>query len=313
MNAHRHLTAIFLLTAMSLSTTVVCAQQHERIIRKKFDVSENVNVRVKGKIGPVRIKGGDKNTVQVEVIIAVKDENAARAKQVADETEVLIDGGRNEVRVEVDWSDGYQDEGKRSLNMSIMCTVPKKSVLLLENKFGRVIVSDVEGSISIDNGFGSVEVTRCSNVAVENSFGGTTLNSVRGSLQVKSKNGKVRAFDMPAGEITNAFGSIDVSEAKGPVTIISRMGAVTAKGIPGGRIKSSYGSVTVALNPDFSGTVEAKTKFGAVDSEIPLSPRSKRRESGYGPAAEDLVGQSGTGDDRLIVVAEFGDVTIRKK
>ncbi len=160
------------------------------------------------------------------------------------------------------------------MNASIMVSVPKKSILDIANKFGSITVADVEGSVLVQAQFGSIELTRCANVEAKNSFGSTTLGAIKGAFKVESKNGKVRAYDVPGGEITNAFGAIEVSDASGPVSLLGRMGSITAKNIPGGRIQNSYGSTTVTLVRDFSGVIEAKTRFGDVDSDYALQPRN---------------------------------------
>ncbi|MBI5646207.1 MAG: DUF4097 family beta strand repeat protein [Ignavibacteriae bacterium] len=289
------------------------AQKFERKVEKHFEVQANPTVRVESKFGPVTIKGTESSIVDVKVHITVEDDDYENAKERAEDVDVVIDGSRNEVRVEVDWDGSRSNSGKQSMNASIVVSVPKRSVLDIANKFGSITVADVEGSVSVQAQFGSIEITRCANVEAKNSFGNTTLGSIKGAFKVESKNGKVRAYDVPGGEISNAFGAIEVSDASGPVSLLGRMGSITAKNIPGGRIQNSYGSTAVSLVRDFTGVIEAKTRFGDVESDYPLQPRNNNRETRYGPTPEDLIGRVGNGSGKLSVLNEFGDITIRKR
>ena len=294
-------------------TLTAAAQKFERKTEKHFDVQSNPTVRIDGKFGPITVKGTDANVVDVKVQLRVEEESLAAAKERAEDVDVIIEGSKNEVRVEVDWDGSASDGGKHSMNTIITLTVPRKTVLEIENKFGSTSVTDVEGSVSIEAQFGSIVVTNCTNVETKNAFGGTTLSAIRGTFKVESKNGKVRAFDVPGGEITNAFGAIEISDASGPVSVRGRMGSIAAKNIPGGHIINSYGSTTVSLVRDFSGLIEAKTRFGDVESDYPLQSREKNRETKYGPTPEDLIGRVGSGRGKLTVINEFGDITIRKR
>ena len=297
-----------------LLTATALAQKYERKVEKRFEVQPNVSVNIVGKFGPVRVTGHDQNIVEVRVVITADEDSYADAKESADDVDVKIEGSRGSVRVETDFERLlHNNDGRHSLNIAITVTVPKPALVELRNKFGSSHATGVDGSVSLQNEFGSAVVTNCTNVRIVNAFGTTTASAIRGTLSIESKNGKVRAFDVPACRIKNAFGEIDLSDASGLVEIHGSMGAIKAKGIPGGSIANSYGSVVISLEKSFSGTIEAKTKFGSVDSDFPLEPRVKNREKQYGPVPEDLIGRIGSGSGRLRVLNEFGEITIRKK
>ena len=306
-------TILFSLLIVLCSGVLAQAQKYERKIEKRFEVQPNVAVHIEGKFGPVTVTGDDQNVVVVTVLISAEDDSYDEAKELAEDVDVIIEGSHANVRVETDFPEGGLNKGSHSVNASITMSVPKLAVVDLQNKFGSTKMSGIDGSVSLQNEFGSAAVTNCSNVRMRNSFGASTASAIRGSLSIESKNGKVRAFDVPACTIKNAFGEIDLSDAHGPVQIIGRMGAIKARGIPGGTIENSYGSVSIALEKAFSGTIEARTKFGSVDSEFPLEPRVKRSEKQYGPVPEDLIGRIGSGSGRLRVLNEFGEISIRKK
>jgi hypothetical protein len=91
------------------------------------------------------------------------------------------------------------------------------------------------------------------------------------------------------------------------------MGSVEAKDVPGGTFSSAYGSVDVTLSSKFSGTIEASSAFGSIDSDFELRDRHKKKKRSYGPQKLDLVGKVGGGSDRLVIKSKFGDVSISGK
>ena len=314
MNTIQNLRIFFAVALCSALFSVgALAQKYERNVEKKFTVQGNPTVRVEGKFGPITVKGTDADMVDVQVRISVEDDSYDDAKELAEDVDITVEGSKNDVHVEVDWNGSQSSGSKHSLNMSIEVRVPKKTILDIENKFGSISISDVAGSVAVKAQFGSIEATRCSNVDSKNAFGSTTLNVIRGGMKIQSKNGKVRVFNVEGGEISNAFGAIEVSDASAPVMIQGRMGSITAKNIPGGHIVNSYGSTKIWLVRDFSGTIQAKTRFGDIDSDFPLRSRYKNDEARYGPVPEDLVGRVGSGKGKLSVLNEFGDITIRRR
>jgi hypothetical protein len=304
---------LFFALLISLASSTALAQKYERKVEKRIDVQPNAAVHIDGKFGPVTVTGADQNVVAVRIVITAEDDSYEEAKKRAEEVEVIIDESHGGVRIATDFSEHRSNKGRQSLNASITVTVPKQAILELRNKFGSSKATGVDGSVSMVNEFGSAVVTNCSNVRMQNAFGSSNASAIRGTLNIESKNGQVRAFDVPACTIRNAFGEIDLSDAHGPVQITGRMGTIKARGIPGGSIENSYGSVSISLERNFSGIIEAKTKFGSVDSDFPLEPRVKRSEKQYGPVPEDLIGRIGNGSARLQVLNEFGEITIKKK
>lgn len=304
----------FLLTLLTGAIIVShgFAQTYERKVEKKFEVDPNVSVFVNNRFGSVVVKGGDANIVAVKVTIKIKDESDEDAKEIAEGIDVSIEGSRNKVTIETGTSkfESNCNDCSRSIHVSVL--VPKSTQLNVMNSFGSTKTENIFGKVDIDGKFGAVDVTRCANISVKNSFGSTNVNSITGSCRIENKNGKIRAFDIEGGEFMNAFGATEISGSKKPVTIESKMGSVKVKDMVGGSVANSYGSVEVWLNQSFSGHIEAKTAYGSVKSDIPLTEREPSRKKKYGPTKEDLIGSVGTGSATIALETKFGDLTIRK-
>ncbi len=304
-------TANILIILLLAAALPLAAQKHERVVKQRFQTSVDPEVTVDVRFGDVTITPSADNSVDALVRITVSKGSKEDAKRIADAVTVDLrqEGGRILIRAGLP----KKQEGTDHSNIEIMVTasVPARTRLLCESKFGDVSASGVQGRVKVVSSFGDVEVTRSANVEIYSSYGDVSVGDVGGTLRLKTSMGDVKAFKVPGGRIESSYGDIDISHPSGPVEISTSMGEVSVKECRGGSIKSSYGDVSITLASAFSGSIDAETSFGDVDGNVELEFVGKKNK--YGPTNDKKRGTIGSGSDRLAVNSSFGDVIIDKR
>ena len=300
--------AIFLIVSLLLPATYLTAQQHERVVKQRFQTSVDPEVTLDVRFGDVIVTQSADNSVEAVIRVTVSKGSKEDAKREAEAVTVDLrqEGGRILIRAGLPKKQFGMEHS--NIEIQVTASVPSRSRVLCETKFGDARVSGVRGRVKVTSSFGEVEVTRSSNVEVYSSYGGVSVGDIGGTMRLKSSMGEIKAFNVPGGRVESSYGGIEVVRPGGPIDVTSSMGEVTIKECKGGSIKNSYGDVSVTLAPSFSGTIEAETSFGDVDGEVDLESIGKKNK--YGPSADKKRGKIGNGNDKLVVTASFGDVNI---
>jgi DUF4097 and DUF4098 domain-containing protein YvlB len=157
------------------------------------------------------------------------------------------------------------------------------------------LVSDSGGATYVKTSFGAVEATR-----------------VDGDLTVESSNGGVRASGVKGNAtVRTSFAPVSLESVAGAVDVDNQNGAIEVRGLvrrPGGcskiQLKASFAPIRVALDPQGSYTLAARTSFGRVSSEIPIATTGERGDS--------LSGTIGGGHCEVILQNSNGNVEILK-
>lgn len=166
----------------------------------------------------------------------------------------------------------------------------------VDNANGAVEVRNVDGAADLKSSFAAIRfsrigrrlVARTNNGAVigesvggaaqvESSFGNVELRGVKAGARVQSANASVRVSDV-TGEVfaATSFGGVTVENAGGPVTVENQNGSVTVRSTPdkGCRpviAKTSFAPIRIAIPPGTGYTVEARTSFGKISSELEMT------------------------------------------
>jgi hypothetical protein len=182
--------------------------------------------------------------------------------------------------------------------------------LKVQTSFGPVDVGDVHGSVNIVAGQGPVTVTNVGGDAnIRNSFGLIRVENA-GSLNASNANAGIKA--------SGIRGDVTVNTSFGPILLDGVSGAVKAGNQNGGvdvtvsgssckpiDIHSSFSSIRVALPERASYRVNAKTSFGKINSDFPLSASQVT-------STDSVSGTIGSGQCPLTISNANGSINIVK-
>jgi DUF4097 and DUF4098 domain-containing protein YvlB len=199
----------------------------------------------------------------------------------------------------------------------------------VRNSNGNVTVRGVKGKAALTGSFGTITARELAGATIQNANGPVTVNDVRGpaeirttfglviaenvggALLVQNANGGVRATGVRgAADVRTSFGPVVLRGVEGKIDVRNQNGAVdvAAAAKPGTcsdiTLTTSFSPIQVQL-PDAGYVVTARTSFGRIRSEIPLTVTGTIGEG-------SLSGTIGAGGCPLQLINSNGDIQISK-
>ncbi len=228
----------------------------KRRVERTFRVSARPRIVVRNEYGNLRIRPTNKDEVTIRVELTARAREVAQAKQLAQDTEVDVQSSPQELTIQTRYP-STQRMGPVLLQSDYDVEVPAKSELHIENRFGDIQISDIEGNIE----------SLCRH-------GETRLSNVKGDLNVIAENGGVSGQNLTGTTRVDAqFGRVDLQEVSGPTTVHSRYGAVIVKSASTRNsihIWCDTEDTRLILPPDADPNMSIRTRLGKIYSEIPL-------------------------------------------
>ena len=181
----------------------------------------------------------------------------------------------------------------------------------ITNSFGVTEISDAQREVHIESGNGSVTIERVgAAAAVRTSFGTVQATEVNGVLTVDNSNGAVKAVNTKGAQITTSFGPVILEGVSGPISVQNQNGTVEASSsLRGGcqpiLMRTSFSPLRVRLQGDTDYRVSARTSFGKIRSEFPISVSGSM-------SSDELSGVLGSGRCELRLTDNNGSIEILK-
>lgn len=150
--------------------------------------------------------------------------------------------------------------------------------LQLDTRYGRVSVHDAEGDLRASSRSGSVE-----------------LSAVRGDVVAESQYGRVAVEGVLTG--------LRVRSSSGDVRVRALDGSTNSRNWD---LSSGYGQVTLQVPPGFGCRLEASTRYGEVECDLPVTIDGGKRKNGA------LRGTVGAGGPVVALSSGSGNVALRQ-
>jgi hypothetical protein len=230
-------------------------------------------VLVESRAGPIDVRAGDGNRVQV---VAERFAPTTGALEEIEVTAELVDG---RVVVRCEW-----DPGPRGRWVRLTVRVPATSPVTASTRGGEIKVTDTAGSVFVTTVGGSLRV--------DGSVGAVEAQTKGGSIHVNRHDGPVEASTSGGSihlsgrlvehvQARTMGGSISVEGVEGaPCEVTTAGGSIKVRGRVSGdsTVKTSGGSIAVTLPGDSNLTVDAKGS--SVRSDFPELDAGRGRLDG---------------------------------
>jgi DUF4097 and DUF4098 domain-containing protein YvlB len=154
-------------------------------------------------------------------------------------------------------------------------------------------------SLDLETGYGSVHVDQAGGaVRAASGSGDVRLRGVAGPVEAKSGYGAV--------EIDGVLASVEASSGSGDVRVRARAGSRVD---PSWTATSSYGEVVLEVPADFACTLDARTGYGNVECDFPVTIEAGKKKRGD----SKLAGKIGSGGGTVTLSSGSGDVALKKQ
>lgn len=248
----------------------------------------------------------------------------------------FIAGTTNEIKVDVQWEASSDNEEQANKNFEAIKIDNKQEgnkisfVTSVKSKDDKNNCKNCKTSLRIDY---VVQLPVTVPVTVENSFGKIVLPDYKGTLSITSKFGEVNAgnlqdvkkFDVEFGEaqvgsLSNVsasvkFGSISLKSLSGKNKLNMEFCGKSQIGLASNmeslELKESYSVVNLRPASNLSASYSISTNFGSVKDRANIGITRIDKPEKYGPDAQQKhAGKTGSGNAQINIKSDFGTIIL---
>jgi hypothetical protein len=200
-------------------------------------------IEVRNAHGDVEVRGADVETVTVTFLKEIRRRTEAEARQVSDALKPVIkrDAGRLEIAT------NRETFAKKNFGTGFRIVVPSGAEVIIINSYGTAVVSGVRRS-TIDDRHGRVDVSDVAeDLSVANSYEDVAIARVGTSCRVSSRHADVRVRQT-GGEvrIDHGYGTVEVSDVAAGATIAAEHSEVSLLRVKGAvDVRTTYERVSL--------------------------------------------------------------------
>ncbi len=343
-------TSFVLLLSIFLSVQLYARKDNfTKTVSKSFDVNSDASIFIKNKFGKVNFINWDKNTVYIEVTITVEASGEDKAQKFFDKIDISISGNSNRVTAITNFSQ-KSNNNNNDFSIDYIVKLPKSLNIEVENKFGDIIINEVDGKCNVELGYGKIEAKRLMNqdnnlvIKFSSGFIGYVESSdlelkyseldidEAGTMTAETKFsefkvGNIRTLTLETGydddyignvndiDIESGFSDIEIRSLEKRLTADCEYGGLTVKQV--GKdfslidITNSFADATIGLYPGVGFKIVANVKMGDLDFPEDNARLSVVDLSGSSKKYEGVVGDGDGTMAKILVKAKYSDITLR--
>lgn len=180
----------------------------------------------------------------------------------------------------------------------------------IRNEFASVEAKGVKGALDVNHRNGNVEVSDVGGkTTISNAFGSINAKDLRSDVTVDVRNTSVEILRVQGDvSVKNQFQSVTLEDVRGAIDVNNRNGSVELRHAEPPtrniRVDSQFGDVSVVLPSRSVFSVDARTRWGSVDSDFSELSRNHDNER------ESLSGRVGAGGPEIRIENRNGSIHI---
>ncbi len=329
-------------------------EEKQKVIKATFKVNKNDLLYISNKYGNINFTNHDKNEVSVKVTILAWAKNDRDAQTILDRIEIEQNKSNQEIRFETQIEEsrgGYRCNQREGFEINYEIKIPKKIYIDVENKFGSVTLSDLQGKLNLNlkhgnfNGhnltgmrhslnvnFGNLSVSSLNSADIDVTHGSINIDKSDSDLKINSKHSNVRVDEanalwidakhgnMRVGTVSkitgeNSFGRIEIRKVLKSADLELKHGNCQLERIATGfdkvNVKNSHGSIELRFDSDAKFEFEAKTTHGSIRNSMPNTSIQKQDNDDHDKILEGKT--NGGGKAKVNVSNQHGSIRLEER
>ncbi|QNL50830.1 hypothetical protein H8S90_04360 [Olivibacter sp. SDN3] len=211
--------------------------EERKTIQKVYMISKNTPLTIDNRYGKVQVNTWSKNEIKVDITIRAVEASGSKAQEIINSVTISESKSPNSIslntqinRGKSSWWNNMVSGSNRGVEINYNIYLPKSNELSINNKYGSVVLPDLDGNLKVDVSYGSLNAGKLSgnNISISSSYGSAKIASVKDA-----------ALDFK-------YGSIDLGEANNIKLNIGYCGGSNV-----GRLMNS-GDISVKYSGGFS-------------------------------------------------------------
>jgi len=143
--------ALLIISGMLVQAT---GTEYTKIIRKGWAKSSVSELKVSNKFGEVKINDTGGDSVTIKVVVTIDNTSSSKAKALMDKISVNFGKSGGLVSAETEIEDGFRNN--ESFTIDYLVNIPKDRDLNITNKYGNVIVNELDAKGYFEVSYGSI-------------------------------------------------------------------------------------------------------------------------------------------------------------
>jgi len=182
----------------------------------------------------------------------------------------------------------------------------------IRTSFGRIMTTNLYKSANLVTGNGSIVADGVDgDLFAKTSFGSVEARNIKGNLTVQDTNGSVTAMGVSGdASVGTSFSGVNLSGIGGRIRVDNQNGAIEvttgSEACKDISLKTSFSHIIVRLPPNGGYRVSARTSFGKISSELPITASGTM-------GSDVLNGTIGNGACTLDLANNNGGIEIAKR
>ena len=277
---------------------------------KESSVPAGSEIEILNSFGNVEIRPADSDRVVLDVKKTVRAGSRDEADRLEHDFTFSIAQEGSRYRIASNRDGGNVGVPRQRFKSSLVIQLPKRSVLNVDNRNGRVTIQDLTGNENVVNRYGDIDIrditgeVRIENrnggvtvedvtdsVTISNRYSNTTAKNVGGNLSIETRNGSVDVSGVKGNAIiNNAYAPINVENVQGELTITGRNNSIEVQHVDGDinadssyqnvnirdaragvKVNSRNGDMTLSFEKPPQKDITIQARFGSVNVELPSS------------------------------------------
>jgi len=142
-----------------------------KVIDKTVKASADFELEISNKHGDVVVENWDKDSISVHIEIRVESDKLKRVQDLLDNIDVHISESSDYLSISTEWGtdavgvkmDIMRMIGKQSVSVDYFVKVPQGIEIEIDNRFGNVLLGDVDGKLKLDVAYGNINARNVKN------------------------------------------------------------------------------------------------------------------------------------------------------
>lgn len=245
---------------------------------KTYSVDANDGLSIDNRYGSVVVNTWAKNEIKVDVQIKVSSSNDSETQKILDNVTISDDKSGNTVSFKtnigqpnnswISWMSG--GHSGRKIQIDYIVYMPSRNELTIDNRYGSIVLPDLQGKVTINCAYGSFTAKTLSNEsAIRVKYGSANIEGL-GSCAIDVGYGSldIGSADKLTAEVSYSGATIGKLKTSG--TINMRYGGGLKIGdlqktVKNLAVSCSYSNVEVGLNGDENANFDVTTHYGGFD------------------------------------------------
>lgn len=246
------------------STTLSNAAEAEfsKQYRKGWPKNGVTALQITNKFGEVKVNDTGGDSVTIKVVITIDNASENRAKELMNKIHINLQKTGSLVTAETEIEENFK--GNNSFSIDYLINVPKDRDLTINNKYGNVIVNELDAKGSFDVAYGSMTAGRMkapagNSIKMIISYGKANLETVN-DANMEIKYSKLYADEINQVVLNSRYSEINLDKAS-ILTLDSKYDGINIDEI--GKLKSisKYTNYKIGL---LTGSLDLDTGYGSV-------------------------------------------------